>query len=171
MQEQKHVHAYAEDPLTVFLQPNCYHDWNHNMGCIKQAAAITASIGADMAKAEAVWLYIVSNFKYDAAFATEITAAGGKYNYSPDLESIYVDKSGICFGLSALYNSMLRSQGIPARMCHGYVNNIYHAWSEVWFYNKWVHVDTTFDMTSGKWVDGFLNYVISPDKYETKFIY
>ena len=158
------VDLSLEYPLAVFLASCFYMAWNFDMQCICVAKKITENDKADHAKAKTIWNAIVNDFKYDAALAANV-----KYNYTPDLMDIYVRREGICFGLTSLYNSQLRSLGIPAKMLHGYAGSAYHAWSEIYLDGAWNHVDITFD-TAEKGKRGFLAEKLGLD-YTVKFFY
>ena len=85
---------------------------------------------------------IIKNYIYDYNKAATV-----KPGYMPDIEKIYESKSGICYDYSVLFASMLRSQGIPAKVVKGSSTlvNEYHAWNEVFIDGNWIIVDTTVD--------------------------
>ena len=157
------------DQDTVYAQSCVNMPWNPDMGCIKFAKDITQRMN-EVYKAETLWRHIIDNYHYDLELANRVYTGEIKYQWAPDIEKIFREQKGVCFDLTALYNSMLRSVGIRAKMVHGPVspNNIYHAWSEVYIDGKWQLVDVTFD--SGRKDAVFLRQY-EKMKYEVKFYY
>ena len=96
----------------------------------------------DKEKFDAIYNYVIKNYSYDYNKAATV-----KPGYMPDIEKIYESKSGICYDYSVLFASMLRSQGIPAKVVKGSSTlvNEYHAWNEVFIDGNWIIVDTTVD--------------------------
>ena len=160
---QQEINVRIQNPHDVFLQSNVYMAWKLDMNCIADARVLVHGLKTDKEKVEAIWDYMINNFKYDYNLANEITKNGGKYNYTPDIETISKEKTSICFGLTALFNSMVRSQKIAAKMVHGYFGNNYHAWSEIFVENGWKRMDVTLAIGG----------VVSTDNlsYTDKFIY
>lgn len=91
-----------------------------------------------------LYMYVIKNIKYDYKKIETLD-----YSYLPDNDSLLISKKGICYDYSSLLASMLRSQGIPAKMAKGYANKstVYHAWNEIYLSTekRWVVVDTTND--------------------------
>ena len=112
------------------------------------------SNGAKNDKDKVVPIYedIVKTFKYDQELANKVIAKTVT-NYVPDIDMVYAEKKGICYGYSAVFGGALRSLDIPTRMVWGFVpvpglEDVLHAWNEVLLDGKWVAVDTTFDTES-----------------------
>lgn len=102
---------------------------------------------AELTDAELIELYyeyVVQTVQYDYEKIN-----GLEYNYLPDNNLTVETESGICYDYSSLLASMLRSQGIPAKLIKGYTTwtSVYHAWNEVYLADedRWVIVDTTYD--------------------------
>lgn len=157
--ERVSVPVSLPDPDTVFLQSCVNMPWDGSMKCVVKARALGlyAEIRA----------YIINRFSYDKTLAEEIVRAGKKYDYVPDVEKTFATGKDICFGLTALFNSMLRSVGIKAKMCHGHYlkTNAYHAWSEVQRDGLWKTVDITRDIAGGKPVD------CDAAEHEVRYVY
>ena len=151
--ERGEVAAEMPDPEAVFLQSCVNMPWSEGMECIKKAHFLKT--------AWRIYSFIGLGFSYDAELAANI-----KYDYTPDIERAYRTRRDICFGLTALCNSMLRSVGVRAKMIHGYANGIYHCWSEVLLGGEWRREDVTFDIARMRRGGGD-----APVNYETKFIY
>ena len=106
----------------AFLYPNQYVNYRKN----DQVVGMSLKVCRDKEGKEAytaIKQYIVENFRYD-----DIKAATIQPSELPDIESCFSSKSGVCQDLSAVMVSMLRVQGIPARLVIGYADKIYHAW-------------------------------------------
>ena len=114
---------------------------------IKKAKTLTKGCKTESAKVKKLYNYIVKNFAYDYELLS-VKAATSYYN--PDNFSTYERKLGICYDISALFVSMLRSVNVEARIATGYTPNVkeYHAWTQIWDSSKkkWYTVDCTYDM-------------------------
>jgi transglutaminase-like putative cysteine protease len=89
---------------------------------------------------------VVDNIEYDSAKVYNLM-----YDYLPDIEKTYLEKTGICYDYASLFAAMLRSIGIPAKLVKGYSKenpDVYHAWNEVLLNGKWIVVDTTLDASN-----------------------
>jgi len=126
----------------VYLQSVQNVCWNLNMSAISKAAELTNGLELTADKVEAVYNYIVENIDYDYKKINKIDKL-----YVPDIEAIFESGKGICYDYSSLFASMLRSQGIAAKLVKGYSDNVngYHAWNEVLIDDEWVIIDTTYD--------------------------
>lgn len=93
---------------------------------------------------EVIYNYVLETVEYDFEKIKSLD-----YTYTPDNDETIELGTGICYDYSSLFASMLRSQGIPAKMVKGYANTseVYHAWNEVYLTEeeRWVVVDTTYD--------------------------
>ncbi|HAA24757.1 MAG TPA: transglutaminase [Ruminiclostridium sp.] len=138
----KNINAEIESDTTVFLQSVQNVNWNSEMETVALANELVKGLTSDKDKVEAIYLYIVSNIKYDYEKINTVDS-----RYIPDVEGTLKSKKGICYDYSALFASMLRSQGIPAKLIKGYTDNVegYHAWNEVLIDGQWVIIDTTYD--------------------------
>lgn len=150
-----------EDANNVYLQSVLEISWNEEDESIKVADELLAE--ALEVKKEATPRYRrervvltdeeIINIIYDFVLETveydfeKIKSLD--YTYTPDNDSTLETGTGICYDYSSLFASMLRSQGIPAKMVKGYANTseVYHAWNEVYLADeeRWVVVDTTYD--------------------------
>ncbi len=136
------VTAEIKDDTSVFLQSVQNIRWSDGMGAVSLAAGLVEGLESTEEKVEAIYRYIVSNIDYD------YDKLGSLNNrYVPDVEETLESKKGICYDYSALFASMLRSQGIPTKLVKGYTDTVegYHAWNEVFIHGEWVVIDTTFD--------------------------
>jgi hypothetical protein len=93
-----------------------------------------------------LYAFVVDNIEYDSAKVYNLM-----YDYLPDIEKTYLEKTGICYDYASLFAAMLRSIGIPAKLVKGYSKenpDVYHAWNEVLLNGKWIVVDTTLDASN-----------------------
>ncbi|NLG88168.1 MAG: transglutaminase domain-containing protein [Clostridiaceae bacterium] len=138
----KNISAEIKSDIMVFLQSVQNVNWDSKMESVTLARELVEGLTSDKDKVEAIYRYIVSNIEYDYEKINNIDS-----RYVPDIEGTLKSKKGICYDYSALFASMLRSQGIPAKLVKGYTDKVdgYHAWNEVYIDGEWVVIDTTYD--------------------------
>jgi len=130
------------DDFVPFLGSSQILNWTPDMVSIGKAKAMTINAKTDAEKVQLVYGYVTAKIKYDYAKISKL-----KSTYVPSIEDTYATNLGICYDYSALFGSMLRSVGVPAKLIKGYKNDIpeYHAWNQVYLDKKWVYIDTTYD--------------------------
>ena len=166
------------DEFAPFLRPNQYVNYSASSITVKKAAELTAKISNPLEKVTAVYEYIVKNLSYD-----EERAATVQSGYIPDLDSVLIEKKGICFDYAALMTGMLRSQGIPCKMVFGYAGSVYHAWINVWTADtgwldgviyfdgrSWQNIDPTFASSAGN-DPSIKEYIGNGSNYTEKYMY
>lgn len=161
----KYKNVYAEsgdvkiDPENkVYLASTQQVNWTASDDTIRLAAQLVASaLKAKITKTKnsksiltqneiiaTFYGYVVKNINYDYDKIKTLT-----YDYVPDIDVIIKAKKGICYDYSVVLASMLRSQGIPAKLIKGYstTTSVYHAWNEIYLTSekRWIIVDTTYD--------------------------
>jgi len=138
----KNINADIKSDTMVFLQSVQNVNWSSEMSAVALAGELVEGLTDERDKVEAIYLYIVSNIEYDYEKLSNIDN-----RYVPDIEDTLQSQKGICYDYSALFASMLRSQGIPAKLVKGYTDKVdgYHAWNEVLIDGQWVVIDTTYD--------------------------
>ncbi len=136
------IHVNLCSETEVYLQSIQNIKWNSDMNAVFKASELTRKLTAEDEKVKAIYDYIVANIDYDYKKTDSLKAI-----YVPNVEDTFETGKGICYDYSALFASMLRSQGIPAKLVKGYSENVdgYHAWNEVLINGKWVTIDTTYD--------------------------
>ena len=128
----------------AFLVPNQYVNYGKN----DQVVGMSLKVCRDKDGKEAytaIKKYITDNFRYDYVKAATI-----KPSVLPDIDTCFTKKSGVCQDLSAVMVSMLRVQGIPARLVIGYADKIYHAWVVCEVEGKKVLFDPTAAVSKSK---------------------
>lgn len=142
--EQKTVTSLVKNVLDVFRNSIQTVRWSEDMAVVEKAEALTKNLKTDRQKIDAIYQFVVKNFKYDYDKIKTLTTS-----YVPDPDLVLEAGKGICYDYSAVFGAMLRSQGIPVKLIKGYTDNVkeYHAWNEVWLADeeRWVVVDTTYD--------------------------
>lgn len=140
--QTKRITVNLKSENAVFLQSVQNVNWSSQMEAIRLANDLAKRFATSESKVEAIYQYITENIDYDYSKVNNLDK-----QYVPDVESTYALKKGICYDYSALFASMLRSQGIPAKLVKGYSDNVdgYHAWNEVYLDGEWITIDTTYD--------------------------
>ncbi|WP_040948373.1 transglutaminase domain-containing protein [Gorillibacterium massiliense] len=140
--EKETVNVNLQNQNEVFLNTTQIVNWNDSMTAIKKADELTKGKKTDEEKVKAIYDYIISTIKYDTQLAKTVQSG-----YVPNIEQVLTDRKGICYGYSALFAAMLRSEGIPTKLDMGTSTfvDVYHAWNEVFINGKWEVIDTTVD--------------------------
>ncbi len=150
--ESKIFEADIDDDIVVYLNSIQNIDWNYEKLPIQDVPYIVYdSLDENNDEllydcTEDLYFFATDNIKYDYQKADTLP-----YDYLPDIEETYIDKTGICYDYAALYASMLRSIGVPAKLVKGYMTSnpdVYHAWTEVYINGRWMILDPT--MGSGE---------------------
>ena len=127
-----------------YLVPSYQVNYSTGGKAAKKASELASGLDSDLARAEAIFKYIVENYKYDNDRAKEVRA-GNLKGYIPVVDSVFDAKKGICYDYSALYASMLRAVGIPTRMIIGVIPEGKHAWNEVYISGVgWIKINGEF---------------------------
>lgn len=166
------------DPFLPFLYSNQYVNFTDTSATVAKGKEITKGKTTDLAKVEAIFNWVTSNFTYDYDLA-----ANPPTGYLPNVDKVLASKKGICFDYSAVMAAMLRSQGIPCKLVIGYAGKIYHAWIDVyiqgvgWVKNaiyfdgkNWTLMDPTF-VSTGKGSSSIMKYVTTSSNYSAKYAY
>ncbi len=116
--------ADMPDELRAFLYPNQYVNYTGDTAAVVEANKICDGM-TDQAKVwQTVCDYMKSHFAYD--YIKSVSVKAGQL---PDIDDAWNKHMGICQDLSAIMVAMLRSQGVPARLMIGTLNeSTYHAW-------------------------------------------
>lgn len=148
--QQEAVTLELDNEDSAFLVSSYIVDWNTTNDAIKKAQSLTKKSKSDKDKLSAIYKYIVQNYSYDYDKAANIESLSKDMAYIPVIDDVYADKDGICYDISILFASMLRSVEIPAKVVTGYTPNAttYHAWNNVYYSPKkdWKVIDATYDL-------------------------
>ena len=88
--------------------------------------------------------YVNKYIKYDLSYVGKL----------PDLQQIISGKIGVCTEYARLFNVLARAVGIPSLIITGVAYGEYddfegHAWNLIYWDNKWIEVDPTWNLMSG----------------------
>jgi len=160
--------AIMEDELTPFLYPSLYVDYTNSGLAAEIAGEIAKCARSDSDVIEGIYRYLKREVKYDYEMEKILTGSI-KSPYIADIDGILTRKSGICIDFATTMAAMLRSQGIPARVVVGFVEEADgeirdHAWVNVYLRGNerviqgdspgWTVVDPTYGATD-EWPTGF----------------
>lgn len=140
-----------DDSNAAFLTSNAMIQWSTKNSAIKKANKLTKKCKNNNAKVTALYKYLVKNYHYDYDKYKD-NSSGNLAYYTPDINATYADKKGICYDLSALTASMMRSVGVKTKMITGYPKSEYfngsqyHAWNKYYYNKKWYIIDITCDV-------------------------
>lgn len=167
-----------KNEFAPFLRPNQYVNYNEKSQAVSVAASLVKDCQNDIEKVEKIYDYVIKNVTYDKQKAQTVQSG-----YVPVVDEVLKSKKGICFDYAALMASMLRSQGIPAKLVTGYTGSLYHAWISTYteetgwvegiiFFDgtTWRLMDPTF-ASSGKSSDAIMNYIGDGNNYKEKYLY
>jgi hypothetical protein len=137
----KTIGVKLRHPFLPFMYPNQYVKFSSGSAAAKQAESLVAGKASDLEKLDAVYQYVVKNFKYDNELA-----ANAPTGYVPNVDAVLQSKKGICFDYAAVMSAMLRSQNIPCKLVIGYAGTAYHAWVNVFIESVgWIDKAIYFD--------------------------
>ena len=169
--------ASLTDEFAPFLRPNQYVNYINAPKTMEQGAKLVAGHESVLEKVEAVYDFVIKNFKYDRALAESVQSG-----YLPVLDEVLEKRKGICFDYASIMTAMLRSQGVPCKLVVGYAADAYHAWINVWsdeegWINKavffdgktWQRMDPTFASTSNS--ANIHKYIGDGNNYQEKYFY
>ncbi len=119
--------AEIADLESLWLLSHVKCDYENSPNACAKAAELTKNCKTDAEKITAIFEYVSKTISYDNALynneKTRIKAGESAYNVyaerdlNPD--SILESKKGVCEHYAALMAAMLRSQGIPCKVCVG----------------------------------------------------
>ncbi|MEL7607857.1 transglutaminase-like domain-containing protein [Sedimentibacter saalensis] len=123
------IEVKLKDKNLPFLVPNQLVNFTRESAAAKKADELTKDLTTDFEKLDVIYDYVISNIAYDNEKAKTV-----KSGYLPNVDDILTSNKGICFDYASLMASMLRSEGIPAKLVTGYSSNLsaFHAWNEVY---------------------------------------
>ena len=166
------------DQKLPWLYPNTYASYTKDSLCVSTAQKICPQLINDSDKVGIVYHWVMDNVEYDTVLAQTVNT---KSWWLPDPDEVITEGKSICFGYSSLVAAMLRSQGVPCKVCVGRVgvSGLLHAWNQVWSRdhavidglpikeNDWSTLDSTFmDTVRGNHT---INWVLDDRKYSMEY--
>ncbi len=124
-----------------YLYPNQYVNYNADSDAVIKSIELCHGLESDWDKYKAIYRYMANHMVYDFDKARKVSTG-----YLPVVDDVLLEQKGICFDLSALMATMLRTQGIPTQLVIGYADKIYHAWNLVYLDGAWYRCDITSDI-------------------------
>ncbi|MBQ8159934.1 MAG: transglutaminase domain-containing protein [Clostridia bacterium] len=124
-----------------FLYPNQYVDYNLSTPCVMKSDELIHSDMTEQQKYDEIAAFMAQNFSYDFAKAKKVGAGE-----LPSVTDAFENKEGICQDLAAIMVTMLRVQGIPAKMMIGYADKYYHSWTVAVINGQEVFLDPTHEI-------------------------
>ena len=126
---------------------------------VSLAESIVSDSDSDYEKAHKIHAWITENITYDEELADNPDVWYRTQRASAI--DVLKERKGVCAGIANLLAALLRSQGVPVRKVNGYAlendelcwnetnmnrNECNHAWNEVFAEDRWILVDTTWDI-------------------------
>jgi len=136
---ERNISVMLDDPYIAYLYPSQYVNYTAESRVVAQSNDLCEGLETDGEKIWAIYEFCVRQIQYDYIFAIQ-----PKKSYLSDVDSVLDARRGICFDYAALMASMLRAQGIPAKLVIGYADQSYHAWTTVLLDGQWYRFDPTF---------------------------
>jgi transglutaminase-like putative cysteine protease len=166
------------DEFKPYLYPNQFVDFQQGDAAAQLSEKLATGATSDIEAINGIYSWVVENVSYDEEKA--VTVASG---YLPNNKDTISSQTGICFDYAVLTASMLRAQGIPAKLVIGYAGAAYHAWIEVYGTDtgkiiagymfdgqQWVRMDPTFNAASGGMAD-LSSTIGDGENYQPLFYY
>ena len=158
------VDVILADEFSPFIYPNQLANFTEDSTVVHKAAVLTVDLDDHTDKIAAISDFIATTIIYEELPESLNTG------YVPDPNEVLQKGRGTCFDISVLTVSMLRSQGIPAKLVFGYVDigdreSFYHAWVEVYNGETWQLLDPTFSIYSPQAI------LIHQPNYSEEFIF
>jgi len=170
-----------DSEFAQFIQPNKHVDFGNSTIAIETATTLVEDTYTDLEKVEILYNFVINNFTYDYELAETV-----QDGYLTNLDDFWEKKSGICLDYATLLTSMLRSQGIPAKLVIGDVRDrqqSLHAWTSVFIEesgrikngphstgNTWVLLDPTFVQNADN-IRKVLRFVRNEANYHAHYLY
>ena len=129
--------AQLNDENAAFLVPNQYVMYTSETEAAQKSDELCNG-ATGKAAFDIITKFISDEFRYDFVRAATISA-----HELPDVDGCYATRSGICQDLAAVMCTMLRVQGVPAKLMIGYADKYYHAWTVCVVDGKEVFFDPT----------------------------
>ncbi len=159
------VDVALESEFEPFLRTGQYASYTPDSACVHKAHELAEKAADVNDFITGVYEYVCDNVTYDSERAENVASG-----YIPDPDRVLSEGKGICFDYASLAASMLRSQGVPARIIFGYVgtdDQVYHAWNM--YYTEeagWVAVE--FKVDPDDW--NRMDLTFSANGEDSKFI-
>lgn len=122
------------DKRGYMLYPNQWVNYTNETAAVVYADELCAGLTDEREIVIAVYDFMIDNFDYNW-FKSGDVKAGILTEILPDIDGSWETKTGICQDLAAIMCTMLRSQGIHARLVVGTCGCTPHAWVTVYYHD------------------------------------
>ena len=122
-----------KDKLGYTLYPNQWVSYTAETAAVQYADELCADLTDEYEITMAVFEFMKRNFSYDWFKAGDVKA-GTLKDILPDIDGSWGTGTGICQDMAAIMCTMLRSQGIHAKLVVGTCGSMPHAWVTVYYY-------------------------------------
>lgn len=138
--EKKSATVNLTDNLLPYLISTYDIYYSENGILAKMASKLCKTCKTEWDKVFTLKNYVSLRINYDNDLATQIS---NKFitTYIPSPLNTWYNKKGICYDIASLFAAMCRTQNIPCKIQKGYVNEVYHAWNEVYVDGEWYPID------------------------------
>ena len=140
IEKEKMIIKLTETPMAPYLISTYDVNFNENGILSKIATELCQESINDWERVFIIKNYVNQRISYDYDFAKQIEDKIIS-NYIPMPLRTWKTKKGICYDSASLFAAMCRSQGIPCAIQKGYINDVYHAWNEVYIDGEWYSID------------------------------
>ena len=142
---QTELFVELQDEFMPFLYPNQMVWFSAQSQAVQFGAELLDSSMSDAEVITAIFNYVTENISADYQLESEILNGIIEERLILDIDSIYLEQSGVCLDSAVLMTALLRSQQIPAKLVFGYANTDWHAWVSVYTpEGGWVSYDPAF---------------------------
>jgi|GEM_PF-4973840 len=153
--KQTPIHIVHKNPLSPFLASTQLINFTYETSFVQLAHTIANQSTFVMQNIVDLYMWVVQHFEYNfdfAAYQMNTSTPRLLHDNIPCLEDLYVSLYGVCIDFTVVLAAMLRSQGIPAKVAIGRMDNLLHAWlyvniagiewdnhQSVTFFNQTIH--------------------------------
>ena len=131
---------------------------------------ITANFTTDEEKIRAVHDWICKNIKYNYS---PTTYTGYPYEDDANPFTVFLNKTGVCYGYANLTQLMLQHAGIPCLVVRGYLSSpIYvasHVWNVVYVNGSWLFSDNTQDAAYTEEAVSYRYYLMDDETFDNNY--
>ena len=147
---KKDLKVELSSEFAPYLYPNQFVSYTQSDAAVTLSGQLAAGMTDEKEIADSLFRYVADEIRYD--YDKAATVATG---YLPVPDETLETGKGICFDYSALLATMLRAQGIPAKLVIGHVapDDLYHAWNMAYVGGEWKFYDATLDGEGRKEAD------------------
>ena len=131
-----------DDEYSPYLYPNQMVWFTEESSAIQYSGELLDPSMSDSEVVAAIYRYTVETIAVDYELIRQIRSGAVSERSVLDVDSIYLEQSGVCLDYAVLMTAMLRSQQIPTKLIVGYIDTGWHSWVSVYTEEEgWVLYD------------------------------